>query len=643
MALRGVLYQLTGDPELPGITVTTTVVGGYRETRLVADETDVTRIRAKAAAFLKSYRDTGAGELTIGPAGRLSESMSLAVGEEIPLPETENWLEELALDPWARGLAWSGPQPPAGAADFSVIVIGAGMGGLNAAAQLKHAGIPFTVLEKNSSVGGTWWENRSPGCRVDSPSVNYSHLYGVNFEKPYPFCPAPENEKYLNWLADTFALRAHVEFHTEVTSIAWDSGSGVWEITASQPDGRRTWRANAVISAVGFLSRPNVPHFEGIENFSGPWFHSARWPAGLDLQGKRVAVIGTGCTGYQMIPEVVKETGHLYVFQRTPNWVYEAPGYLAPYPDQYNWMERNFPYLSNFVRLRAAYLFRTQNTIKGVLVDPDFRDEHAVSAINKQVREQRLAFLRAKLGSRPGLLEKMTPQAPPMSARPVLVDQDYSVLDVLLRDDVSLVTEPIARVTADAIELTDGTRCPVDVIVLATGFRANDFLWPMEIRGRGGLRVEELWARDGARAYLGSMLPGFPNFFMVYGPNTNLLHGMQIISVEEVVTRFALENIGGLLEGGKRTVEVTEGAYWRFNSELDEAEKLMTYADPRARNYYRNEYGRSAANGPIDARLLWNWLRDPAGRRAGGLAVDESLIGKYHAIDPHFGADLIVG
>jgi 4-hydroxyacetophenone monooxygenase len=640
LVLRGVLYQLTDDDGLVDIDLKTLVVGGYREMCQVANREDVARLRAKGAAFLKSYRDAGANPLSIGPTQRLQRSMSLTVGVEVASTELEMWLEALALDPWARGYRWSGDAIPARAGEFSVAVIGAGMGGLNAAVHLKRAGIPFTVLEKNSSVGGTWYENRYPGARVDSPSRIYTHVYGANFSYPYPFCPQAENEKYFNWVADTFEVRGDIQFHTEVTSIVWDDVAKLWEISAEQPGGLHTWRVNAVISAVGFLSRPNVPDIEGIEGFRGTWCHTARWPAGLDVSGKRVAVIGTGCTGYQMIPELVKETEHLYVFQRTPNWMYEAPGYLDPYPDQVNWLDRNFPYLTNFARFQASFLNRPQNTLKGLQVDPDFHDEHAVSAINKSVREQRLAFLQAKLGHRPDLLEKMTPKAPPMSARPVLVDRDYSVLDVLLRDDVTLVTEGIRRVTEDGIESADGTHHPVDVIVLATGFKANDFLWPMDLKGRDGLPVGQLWSKDGARAYLGSMLPGFPNFFMIYGPNTNQLAGLQIVDMEEIAARFALENIGALIEREKQVVEVTEEAYWRYNAEIDRAERLMTYVDPRADNYFQNEFGRSAANGPLDTRLIWNWLRDPTGRRSS--TIDDALTDQYRVIDPHLGADLVV-
>jgi 4-hydroxyacetophenone monooxygenase len=643
MALRGLLYQLTGE-EFRDVELKTIIVNAFREVYQVGNERDALRIRASAAAFLKSYRDAGAPELPIGPADRLRKSLSLAAGVEVAPAELDMWLEELAIDPWARGFSWSDDTKPARAADVSVIIIGAGMGGLTAAVHLRRAGIPFTVLEKNSSVGGTWYENRYPGARVDTQSRTYSHLFGVDFPRPYPYCPQPENEKYVNWIADNFGVRDAVSLDTDVTSVTWHDADSVWEITADRPDGPRTWRANFVISAVGFLSRPNIPEIEGIEDFRGQSFHSARWPSDLDLARKRVAVIGTGCTGYQLIPELVKDTAHLYVFQRTPNWVYEAPGYLAPYPEQVTWLDRNFPYMTNFVRFQASFANRPQNSLQGLQVDPDFRDEHAVSPINKRIRDLRLAFLESKLGHRPDLLAKMTPAAPPYSARPILIDRDYSIMDVLLRDDVTLVSESIRRVTGDGIELPDGTHHDVDVIVLATGYRANDFLWPLEIRGRGGRRLQDLWAKDGARAYLGSMLPGFPNFFMIYGPNTNTLAGIQVIGMEEIATRFALENIGALIERDKRAVEVTEDAYWRFNAEVDRAESRMTYMDSRAHNYYRNEHGRSAANGPFDSRLMWTWLRDPGRRRdlSATPVVEESLRERLAAIDPHFGSDLVV-
>jgi 4-hydroxyacetophenone monooxygenase len=271
--------------------------------------------------------------------------------------------------------------------------------------------------------------------------------------------------------------------------------------------------------------------------------------------------------------------------------------------------------------------------------DPAFEDEHARSALNKRARDQRLAFMRRKFAGRPELLEKMVPVAPPFSSRPVLVDSDDGIYDALLRDDVTLVTDGIRRITRDGIEVECGAEYLLDVIAFATGFKANDFLWPMEIRGRHGQRLEELWEKDGARAYLGTMLPGFPNFFMVYGPNTNATGGLGVFELEEMVTRFALECMAHLILHDERTVDVTEDAYWRYNNELDRQELQKIYRDPRADNYYRNEHGRSAGNSPFDVRLMWSWLRHPEDRRDAPRPADPVGAG---SVRPHFGEDLIV-
>ncbi|MFV0532036.1 MAG: flavin-containing monooxygenase [Cumulibacter sp.] len=382
----------------------------------------------------------------------------------------------------------------------------------------------------------------------------YTQVFGANFAYPSPYCEQAENEKYVNWIADHFALREHITFDTEVSAATWDEQAGMWNVDVDGPDGATTLRANVVITAVGFLSRPNIPHITGIRNFSGDYFHTARWPLSLDMAGKRVAVVGSGCTGYQLVPKLAAdaEVEHIYLFQRTPNWVYDTPGYLSPYPDPVNWLDRNFPYFPNFVRFSYSWALRPSETAPANEVDPNFDDPHAVSAANKELRDQRLAFMRKKLGSHPDLMAAMLPDAPPMSARPVLVDANYSIYDAILRDNVTLIPEGISHVTEAGIVKADGTECPVDVIVLATGFRANDFLWPMEIRGREGRTIEQLWEKDGARAYLGNCVPGFPNFFMLYGPNTNANVGFAAIHLEELVTRFALACIERLILDSKK-------------------------------------------------------------------------------------------
>ena len=636
MVLRGLLYQLTGDDEVAQVEAPAIGAGGAYAAaggiRMVAREADIALLRAKAAAFLKGYRDAGAGTIDLGPRERLVESFALTAGEPTPPNEWDMWMETSALDPFVRGIAWK-EQPPKHKRDqFVVGVIGAGLSGLGAAVHLDRADIPFVVLEKNEEVGGCWWENQYPGARVDSPSRSYTHLFGIDFSYPYNFCPRDENMKYMRWVADHFAVRDRISFRTEVRSLIWNEAEQVWVVTADTPAGSRTWKFNAVISCVGFLSRPNMPSIEGMDTFAGESWHTARWPEGCDMAGKRVAVIGSGASSYQATPELAKVAKHVHLFQRTPSWCFENPMYVTPLPAQSTWLDRNFPYYVNFARFRLSWLYGPQNVGPSSTADPSFSDPHARSAPNKASRDARIAYMTAKLAGRPDLVEKMIPPAPPMSSRPIMIDTEDSIFEALMRDNVTLVSDPIERITAKGL-VANGEEIPADIVVYATGFKANDFLWPMDIRGRDNARIEDLWAKDGARAYIGSMLPGFPNFFMAYGPNTNNFGGFQIIDLLEIEIRFALMCIAGLIERDKRSVDVRSDAYWRFNEELDSKQAQMIYMDPRVKNYYRNEHGRSAVNGPIDYRRMWNWLLDPTRP-----APEETDAG----LRPYFGEDLVV-
>jgi 4-hydroxyacetophenone monooxygenase len=607
MALRGLLFQLTGDEEVAGTGVKLVVGSGGLSLTAPAGDGDVALLRRKAVEFLVALRDTGAAPTGLGPEQRLDRSLVLAVGEELSDDELALYREELAVDPWARGLEWRQPPPAQRLERFSVLVIGAGMGGLCAAVQLKRAGIPFTVVEKNAGVGGTWFDNRYPGCRVDTPSRGYTHILGVDFPYPYPFCPWAENSKYSNWIADRFELRDDIVFESEVRQLTWDEQSSVWEAEVDGPDGSYSLRSNAVISAVGFLNRPSIPEIEGMAEFAGTSWHTAHWPEGADLRGKRVAVIGTGCSGYQLIPELALEAGHVVVFQRTPSWLREAPGYRAPSPPQVNWLDRNLPFYTNYLRFRATCLARSMAKLSEV--DPEFDDPHALNEANKLARDACISFLERKLVD-PQLVAKMTPPHPLWSARPVNVDPEYSVLDAFLRDNVTLVTDHVSRINKTGIETCDGTQHDLDAIVYATGFHATEYLFPMTITGRDGITTNELWRRDGSRAYTFSMLPGFPNFWMLYGPNTN--SGLPPAGFHELVTLYAMLGIERLILEDKNAIEPTLEAYWRFNELVDERNARKIWSDPRSHSYWSAaKHGRSAVMCPFAPDEIWRFLRHP--------------------------------
>lgn len=604
MVLRGLLYQLTGDPEVAAIKVKIQYMG-YFETIIPQYKEDVALLQRKAAAFLKSYRDAGAGSITIGPPERLPESLALIVGEPIPESDVGLCLEYLALDPKLRSLRWQRAPKPKQLQEFTVTIIGAGMAGLIAALELKRAGIPYTVIEKNGGVGGTWYENRYPGARVDVPSRAYTHTVGVDFSYPNPFCAWPENQKYFDWIANTFDLRKDIVFDTEVRALTWDEASAMWEIRMHGPGGERMQRSRAVITAVGFLNRPNVPEFEGSAEFQGLSWHTARWPQGADMRGKHVAVIGTGCSGYQMVPELALEAAHVTVFQRTPQWLFPAQGYRSRFPPQVSWLDRNLPFHTNFMRFRASYAAWYEKITE---IDPNFSDPHACNASNKGARDACIAFLVSKL-SDPKLMATMTPAHPVWSARPVIVDPEYGILDAIQRDNVSLVTAGIKRINRIGIEALDGHQHDVDVIVFATGFHASEYLFPMTVKGRGGRAIDAQWRDGGARAYLSCMVPEFPNLWMLYGPNTN--GALAPAACHEMVTLYAMQCIERLILDDKRTIDVKEEAYWRHNRWVDERNRRKVWSDSRAHTYYWTKYGRSATQNPLTAPELWRLLRQP--------------------------------
>jgi 4-hydroxyacetophenone monooxygenase len=470
---------------------------------------------------------------------------------------------------------------------------------------LKRAGVPYRILEKNKGVGGTWHENRYPGARVDTPSRGYTNIFGVDFPYPNPFCDWVENQKYFDWVADSFDLRRGIEFETEVRSLRWSEADAAWEIEAVGPDGPRTLRSKAVITAVGFLNRPNVPQIEGIAEFAGPSWHTARWPEKFDLRGKRIAVIGTGATGYQTIPELALEAEHVVVFQRTPSWLFATRGYRSPFPPQVNWLDRNLPFHTNFSRHRTLYPATFAALTE---IDPQFEDRHARSPVNKLLRDSSIAFLERKLGD-PELVAKMTPEYPVLGARPVIVDPEFSVLDAILRENVTLVTDAAVRIDRTGVWGADGKHYEVDAIVFATGFHATEYLFPMSITGRDGRTIEELWQDGGARAHRFCMVPGFPNLWSLYGPNTN--GGLGPGAFHELVVVYALQCMERLILEDRQSIEPSEHAYWDFAKWIDERNAGKVWSDPRVHSYYWTQHGRSAVMCPLNGTEIWRTLRRP--------------------------------
>jgi 4-hydroxyacetophenone monooxygenase len=492
---------------------------------------------------------------------------------------------------------------------FSVVIVGAGMSGVLAGHRLQQAGIPFVILEKNADVGGTWWENTYPGCRVDNPNHIYSYSFAQRHEWPFHNSPQPVLLEYFRGFVRDHDLVQHIRFGTRVSSITWDDERAGWTVRATTADGdEQTIEADAVISAVGQLNVPRLPDIPGLDRFAGPAFHSATWDHDVDLAGKRVAVIGTGASACQLIPPVAAAAAHLTVFQRNAPWLVFNAHYMEPVGDGLRWLYRHVPFYSEWHRFWMFW--RTGDGMLDLArVDPDWPPtETSVSAANELMRQLLMGYLEMAFADRPDLLAKMTPAYPPVAKRVVV---DNGVLPrALMRDDVDLVTTPIREITEHGVVTHDGVEHPVDVLILGTGFQAANFLGTLQVKGRHGTDLHEQWAGD-ARAYLGVTIPDFPNLFCCYGPNTNIVINASTIYFVECEVRYILGCLEMLLRRGARALDVDRTVHDEFNVRVDAQNRRMAWGFSKVSSWYKNEHGRVAQNWPFSLLEFWQLTRHP--------------------------------
>ncbi len=602
------LIHLTGDTSLLRGSIRPKVVMGSGFQGNLGDADQAT-VRALALKALKDYRDRG-GTLPKQPSAELvQEMMNFMVGERVGDEYVPMMLEELALDGNdSRAPRWSRDVPAATRQKFHVLVIGAGMSGLLQALRLQEAGIPFTVVEKNDSVGGTWYENRYPGCRVDIAN----HFYSYSFE-PYPwseyFSRRDELLEYFRNFVKRHGLDKHIRYNTELTSAVFDETSSTWDVELKSNSGGapRRMRVNALVSAVGQLNRPRIPEIAGREKFKGAQVHSAEWDSKLDLTGKRVAVLGSGASAFQLVPEVAKIVSRLYVFQRSAPWMMPNPLYHEAVSTQFRWLVQHVPYYARWFRFLIFYP-GSDGILPALRIDKDFpHPERAVNALNDQYRANLVEYMKHQVNGDLDLLDKVTPKFPFMGKR--MLQDNGSWLRALQLPNVELIAEGVTRIDENGVIASDG-RHDVDVIIYATGFHATKFLWPMEMIGRGGKKLSEVWG-DEPRAYLGITVPDFPNLFCLYGPATNLAHAGSIIFHSECQVRYATACIQALLENGVKAMDVKPEVYDDYTRRLIAELETLVWSHPAADSWYRNRAGRVVTTSPWRLADYWKWTRAP--------------------------------
>jgi 4-hydroxyacetophenone monooxygenase len=603
------LVHLTGDTRLlrGEIRPKRAVMGDVHGSLTRAEKEEV---RREALPILLAYRDGGCKLPPVPSSETIREMMSFMVGEPVPDEYVPMMLEEMELDGEdVRGLHWGRAVSEEARSRFHVLVIGAGMSGLLAAIRLEEAGIPYTVVEKNGAVGGTWFENSYPGCRVDVANHFYSYSFEPNHDWPEFFSQRRDLFAYFERCADTHGVRPRIRFETEVRSARFDEETSRWEVRLRTRDGREDrLTASAIVSAVGQLNRPKIPEIPGLDRFAGPWFHSAAWQHEHDLTGKRVAVIGTGASAFQLVPEVAKRAARLSVFQRSPAWMLPNPVYHAAVSESKKWLLKHVPYYARWYRF-LLFWPGSDGLLPSLVVDPSWpHPERSVNVLNEEQRKLFTEYLRSQVRDDPELLAKVIPSYPPFGKR--MLQDNGSWLAALQRENVELVTSGIREITQDAVVCEDGSCHAADVIVFATGFHANRFLWPMEITGRDGARLHEVWGEE-PRAYLGITVPRFPNLFCLYGPGTNLAHAGSIIFHSECQVRYVMGCLRALLENGLRTLDCRQEVHDAYRDRLEQRLSELVWSHPGMDSWYKNSRGLVTATSPWRLVDYWRWTREP--------------------------------
>ncbi|MDE0666221.1 MAG: NAD(P)/FAD-dependent oxidoreductase [Acidimicrobiaceae bacterium] len=575
------------------------------------DADQLKRARALVSAGLARLGASEAGE-DRGPDDSLVPSLiDWLTGADLDDGYRRMLAEELAVTGDLRipEQIRSGEWPPRAASDHPVAVIGAGMSGILAAHRLKQAGVDCVVLDKNSDVGGTWLENTYPGCRVDV----FNHVYSYSGEQrpdwPEYHSSQPVLLDYFRGCAQRWGIRDRIRFGVRVESLEWDGSARRWVIRLETGSGTEEITAGAVVSAVGQLNRPLMPDIEGAGSFAGEQFHSSSWRHDIDWQRLRVAVIGTGASALQFIPHLVELADHVTVFQRTPPWLIPRPVYHEPLAEGLLRLFELVPGYAHWFRLRLFWCTH-EGTVGALRRDPAWEGplERAVSPRNDEARKLLTMYLEHQFGDRPDLLAKVVPDYP-VGAKRVVLDNGIWA-STLKRPNVELVSDGIARIEPDGVRGSDGRLHSADVIVYGTGFRASEFLMPMRVTGRDGADLHETWNGD-ARAYNGVCIPGFPNLFCLYGPNTNIVVNGSIIYFAECAAHYVVECLRLLAERGATAMDCRPDAYERYAARMDEHNSQMAWGISPVNSWYKSASGRVAQNWPLPLIDYWRQTRRP--------------------------------
>jgi len=559
------------------------------------------------AAVLKLFANGAPRPAITDPGNELMLKMMRAcLGEHVAPEYAPLMREEMGFIP--RDARWA-KQPAAGQLEQRhVLIVGAGVCAIALGVALGRLGIPYTIVEKNAELGGTWYVNRYPGCGVDTPNHSYSFSFGARNNWTRYFAHRQELLDYLKKVALEYDVRSHIRFQTRLTSSRWDEVKHRWTSTLETSAGVEEFESAVLVSAIGQLNDPSRARFNGEEDFEGVMLHSALWSDDIELDGKHVAVIGTGATAMQLVPSIAGRVASVTVYQRSAQWSRPVAGYSDPIPDGAQWLLRHLPFYVQWYRFNMFWRYG-DGLLPFLRKDPAWPyPNRAVNKGNDRHREELTEFILSELRDRPDLIEKCVPTYPPYGKR-ILLDNGW--FRTLTKPNVELVTDPIDHFARDGIVTSDKKLRRAEVIVISTGFKVTEMAARLNITGTNGKKLADAWADDNPTAYLGLTVPDFPNFFCMLGPNAGPAHGGSVIFQSECQSRYITACLLNMIQGEIAAIDVRQEAHDDYIRKVDREHEQLIWTHPGMTTYYRNRRGRVFSAMPWRFVDYWAMTHDP--------------------------------
>lgn len=615
-ALRMALYQATEDPEVAAMHIRRELRGPNEV--VVISDSDAQVIREKVVEFLLSGREPRRREYF---GTEVDDFIQMVEAREL---DEDSLLMRRAVVPvsgHSHSATWSdGPVIPDG---FRVAIVGGGFAGIAMASELARLGIPYRIFERSARIGGVWNLNTYPDARVDTLNSSYQYSSVKNYPWTEHFARQHEVRQYLEHVAREHGIDNHIEFDHDVRSGSFDELNKLWTLRVRSGEVTSDFTANVVVTASGLFATPRNLDTPGLDDFSGDVVHTARWNPDVDYEGKDVGIIGNGSTGVQILARIAEKARSVHVFQRTPQWIAPRPLYGEPISPELSWLVREMPYYWEWDRYVSNM---GGNDLRGLLTPDDAWIEQGgqVNRRNDAMRSTLTSYISQQVEAREDLIEELVPDYAPMTRRPVVDNGWYASL---IRENVRLVTDPLDRFDVDGVLTQAGEKIPLSLLVTAIGFQTERYLHPATYRGRDGKSLEDEWREKGARAYLGMTVPDFPNFFMLYGPNSQpVAAAAGLPEWFEIWAAYIGRALVTMLESDGQTVEVRRDVYEEYNEALDREADLLVYKSETGivqKNYYMNEHGRLQVNAPWEGHVYYAMFIDTEG---GDLVFDGAML-----------------